>query len=242
MAAHSELLRRFRDFSGREGRISFAPGRVNLIGEHTDYTAGFVLPASLAMGTYAVAAPHDDATVRVFSEERDELASFPLDIEPAQARGQWSDYVAGVAWALQRSGRRLRGADLLISSEVPIGSGVSSSAALEVSAAHALLAAAGLEMPPLEIAQACQSAENQFVGARCGIMDQFIATHGRRDHAVLLDCGSLAWRAVPLPATHRWIVANTMVRHALARGGYNIRRTECEEIVSLALRRLPHRA
>lgn len=236
-----DLQQRFRAFAGQSGRIAFAPGRVNLIGEHTDYSAGFVLPASLAAGTCVVAAPRDDRTVRAFSENQGELASFSLDIEPAQARGQWSDYVAGVVWALQRSGRPLRGADVLIASELPIGSGLSSSAALEVATAHALLAVAGLQMAPLEIALACQAAENQFVGARCGIMDQFIATHGQRDHALLLDCESFAWRAVPLPATHRWIVANTMVRHALAHGEYNLRRAECEQIASLALRKLPHR-
>lgn len=241
MATHSELRRRFRSFSGRDGVIAFAPGRVNLIGEHTDYTGGFVLPASLALLTYAVAGPRDDTIIRVFSEERDEVATFRLDVEPAQERGQWSDYVAGVAWALQRAGQRLCGADLLISSEVPIGYGLSSSAALEVSVAYALLTVADLEMPRLAIAKACHSAESQYVGARCGVMDQFIATHGRRGYAVLLDCGSLAWRAVPLPATHRWIVANTMVRHAHAGGEYNIRRAECDEVVSVVRRRLPHR-
>lgn len=236
------LQERFRIFAGRDGRVSFAPGRVNLIGEHTDYTAGFVLPASLALGTWAVAAPRDDRSVRVFSENHNELAVFSLQTDPAQARRHWSDYVAGVAWALQRSGRQLRGVDVLVASDVPIGSGLSSSAALEVSVAYALLAAAGLAMTPLEIAQSCRLAENQFAGARCGIMDQFVATHGQRNRALLLDCDSYEWRTVPLPATHHWIVANTMVRHALAHGEYNVRRAECEEIVALAARRMPYRA
>jgi galactokinase len=238
----SQLRERFQVFAGREGRVSFAPGRVNLIGEHTDYTAGFVLPASLAMRTWAAAAPRTDSRLRVYSEAHDEVAELPLDSTPSVARGEWSDYVIGVAWALQRTGRRLRGADLYITGDLPIGSGLSSSAALEVATAFALLDAAQLEMPsPFEIARACQVAENQYVGSRCGIMDQFIATHGRRGGAMLLDCGTFDWREVPLPASHRFIVADTTVKHALARGEYNIRRAECEEIVSLALHRLPHR-
>lgn len=233
------LRERFRTFAGRAGQVSFAPGRVNLIGEHTDYTGGYVLPASLAIGTWTLAAPRADQTVRVLSESQSEVVSFRLDIQPEQARAHWSDYVAGVVWALQRSGRTIRGADVLISSNVPMGSGLSSSAALEVSMAYALLGAAGLELAPLEIAHLCRVAENQFVGARCGIMDQFIATHGESGRAVLLDCDSLAWRTVPLPPTHGWIVANTMVRHSLAHGEYNIRRAECDEIAMLGRRRFP---
>jgi galactokinase len=237
-----ELRERFRVFAGREGRVSFAPGRVNLIGEHTDYTAGFVLPASLAMRTWIAAAPRADGKLRVYSAYHDEVAELPLDSTPSSARGEWSDYVIGVAWALQRTGRRLRSADLFIEGDLPIGSGLSASASLEVATAFALLDVAQLEMPsPFEIARTCQVAENQYVGARCGIMDQFIATHGSRDGAMLLDCGTFDWREVPLPMSHRFIVADTTVKHALARGEYNIRRAECEEIVSLALHRLPHR-
>lgn len=231
------LQERFQTFAGVPGSVAFAPGRVNLIGEHTDYTGGFVLPASLSMGTWTLAAPRKDRSIRVHSENQNETASLPLEIAPAQVRGHWSDYIAAVAWALQRSGRRLRGADLLLSSTVPLGSGLSSSAALEVSVAHALLGVAELDVPPLEIAQQCQIAENEFVGARCGIMDQFVATHGGTEQALLLNCKTLSWRTVPLAPSHRWIVANTMVRHELASGEYNIRRAECEEIVRLASRR-----
>jgi galactokinase len=240
--SEQDLRERFKVFAGRDGRVSFAPGRVNLIGEHTDYTAGFVLPASLAMRTWVASAPRTDGRLRIYSEHHDEVAELPLDSTPSQARGEWSDYVVGVAWALQRTGRRLRGADLYVTGDLPIGSGLSSSAALEVATAYALLDVAGLETPsPFEIARTCQVAENQYVGARCGIMDPFIATHGRRDGAMLLDCGTFDWREVPLPMSHRFIVADTTVKHALARGEYNIRRAECEEIVSLALHRLPNR-
>jgi galactokinase len=235
----AELRQRFRDFAGREGQLAFAPGRLNLIGEHTDYTGGFVLPASLAIGTWAIAAPRTDDVVHVFSETQDELASFPLDVDRTQVRGHWSDYIAGVTWSLQRAGATLRGADLYVASDLPIGAGLSSSAALEVATAHALLAIADLAMSPLDIARACCLAENEYVGARCGIMDQFAATHGRKDWALLLDCASLESKAVPLPDGHRWIVANTMVRHALAHGEYNVRRGECEQILDLAMRRFP---
>jgi galactokinase len=241
MSRTSELQQRFGAFAGRTGRVAFAPGRINLIGEHTDYSAGFVLPASLALGTWTVAAPRDDRRIRVLSEGQHETEVFPLDIAPKAARKHWSDYVAGVTWALQQAGCKLRGADLLIASDVPMGSGLSSSAALEVSVAHALLAVSNASLSPLEIARACQRAENEFVGARCGIMDQFAATHGEPGRALLLDCADYSWQSAPLPATHRWVVANTMVKHALAHGEYNVRRAESEELVDYMRRRIPQR-
>jgi galactokinase len=242
MSRNSELQQRFQSFAGREGRVAFAPGRINLIGEHTDYSAGFVLPASLALGTWTVAAPRADRKVRVLSESQQETEVFALDVAPAAARNRWSDYVAGVAWALQQAGCSLRGADLLFTSDVPLGSGLSSSAALEVSVAYALLAVADASSSPLEIARACQRAENEFVGARCGIMDQFAATHGQPDRALLLDCADYAYQPAPLPPACRWVVANTMVRHQLAHGEYNVRRAEAEQLVECMRRLLPHRS
>jgi len=221
--------------------VAFAPGRINLIGEHTDYSGGFVLPASLALGTWVVAAAREDGKVRVRSEGQQETAEFGLDIAPGAARKSWSDYVAGVTWSLQQAGCSLRGADLLIASDVPMGSGLSSSAALEVSVAHALLAVANLSLPPLEVARACERAENEFVGARCGIMDQFAATHGQPGHALMLDCADYSWRSVRLPATHCWVVGNTMVRHTVAHGEYNVRRAESEELAERMRRRFPQR-
>jgi galactokinase len=238
----SELQQRFQAFAGRPGRVAFAPGRINLIGEHTDYSAGFVLPASLALGTWTVAAPRDDRNVRVLSEGQDATELFSLDVTPQAAQKRWSDYIAGVTWALQQAGCKLRGADLLIASDVPMGSGLSSSAALEVSVAHALLTVSNASLSPLEIARACQRAENEFVGARCGIMDQFAATHGQPGRALMLDCADYSWQSAPLPATYRWVVANTMVKHALAHGEYNVRRAESEELVDYVRRRIPQRA
>jgi galactokinase len=241
MSRMSDLQRRFQTFAGRPGGVSFAPGRINLIGEHTDYSGGFVLPASLALGTWTVAAPRDDRKVRVLSESQNETEVFALEIAPGAATKRWIDYVAGVTWALQQTGRTLRGADLLIASDVPMGSGLSSSAALEVSLAHALLAVADASLSPLEIARVCQRAENEFVGARCGIMDQFAATHGESGHALMLDCADYSWKTAPLPATHRWVVANTMVRHVHADGQYNVRRAEAEELVERMRHDCPQR-
>lgn len=242
MSRIGDLQQRFQAFSGRSGRVAFAPGRINLVGEHTDYSAGFVLPASLALGTWTVAAPRADRVIRVFSEGQPEIETLPLDVAPRAARKSWSDYVTGVAWALQQAGCKLRGADLLITSDVPMGSGLSSSAALEVSVAHALLTVAEASLSPLEIARACQRAENDFVGARCGIMDQFAATHGEPGRALLLDCADYSWKSAPLPTTHFFVVANTMVRHALAHGEYNVRRAESEELVDFMLRCMPQRS
>ena len=242
MSRIGDLQQRFQAFSGRSGRVAFAPGRINLVGEHTDYSAGFVLPASLALGTWTVAAPRADRVIRVFSEGQPEIETLPLDVTPRAAKKSWSDYVAGVAWALQQAGCKLRGADLLITSDVPMGSGLSSSAALEVSVAHALLTVAEASLSPLEIARACQRAENDFVGARCGIMDQFAATHGEPGRALLLDCADYSWKSAPLPTTHFFVVANTMVRHALAHGEYNVRRAESEELVDFMLRCMPQRS
>ena len=242
MSRISDLQQRFQAFAGRPGRVAFAPGRINLIGEHTDYSAGFVLPASLALGTWTVAAPRDDRNVRVLSEGQHETEMFPLDVTPKAASKRWSDYVAGVTWALQQAGCKLRGADLLIASDVPMGSGLSSSAALEVSVAYALLTISDASLSPLEIARACQRAENEFVGARCGIMDQFAATHGQPGRALMLDCADYSWQSAPLPATHRWVVANSLVKHAVAHGEYNVRRAESEELIECMRRRIPQRA
>src|SRR3984885_2854498 len=169
---------------GHTPTVSRAPGRVNLIGEHTDYNDGFVMPAALDFATLTAASQRPDRRLRVYSMIMDETREFDLDSAPQAASGDWSDYVLGVALMLERSGRILAGADLIIWSDVPIGAGLSSSAALEVSVAHALLTQSGLEFDPIEIAQICQRAENDFVGMRCGVMDQYMACCGvRHQHA-----------------------------------------------------------
>jgi galactokinase len=223
---------------GRTPTVSRAPGRVNLIGEHTDYNDGFVMPAALEFATLTAASQRSDRWLRVYSMIMDETREFDLDSPPEGPTGDWSDYILGVALMLERSGRNLAGADLIVWSDVPIGAGLSSSAALEVSCAHALLTESGLPFEPIEIAQLCQRAENDFVGMRCGVMDQYIACCGVAGHALLIDCRSLASRHVAIAPNLRLLVANSGVRHQHAGGEYNLRREACEEGVRLLSRYL----
>ena len=210
-----------------------APGRVNLIGEHTDYNDGFVMPAALDFFTWVRLAPLEQRKLHVFSENFNEEVEVDLDDPNLAARGHWSDYPIGVAVVLERAGYRLRGASLRIRGEVPIGSGLSSSAAIEVATACALAANSGLEIDRRELALLCQRAENEFVGARVGIMDQFVSLFGQAQHALLLDCRSLEFRLLPLPDNVRLIICNTMVKHELASSAYNERRAQCEAGVRL---------
>jgi galactokinase len=218
---------------GRKPSVSRAPGRVNLIGEHTDYNDGFVMPAALEFATLVAASPRPDRRLSVYSTTMDESREFDLDAPAPIGRHDWSDYVFGVAVMLERSGWRLRGADLVVSTDVPLGSGLSSSAALEVSAAHAFLTAAGLPFEPIAVAKICQEAENDYVGMRCGVMDQYIAACAVAGYALLIDCRSLESRNVPIAPNLRLLIANSTVRHQHAGGEYNARREACEEGVRL---------
>lgn len=233
MIETANLRRRFRERFGTEGRIFRAPGRVNLIGEHTDYNDGFVMPAAIQLATWIAIAPRQDQRVRVHSANLHLDFEFHLSENDPQPRRDWTDYVRGVAVLLERDGVKLDGADLLVESDVPIGGGLSSSAALEVATAYSLVSNAGQTMDPLKMAQLCQRAENEFVGMRSGIMDQFAACFGQRAHALLLDCRSMEWRPLPLPEGLSLIVCNTMVKHSLADGEYNQRRAQCEEAARL---------
>jgi galactokinase len=233
-----DLAVEFAHRFGRTPTVSRAPGRVNLIGEHTDYNDGFVMPAALDFATLTAASQRPDRRLRVYSMIMDETREFDLDSPPPGPTGDWSDYILGVALMLERSGRNLAGADLIVWSDVPIGAGLSSSAALEVSCAHALLTESGLPFEPIEIAQLCQRAENDFVGMRCGVMDQYIACCGVAGHALLIDCRSLASRHVAIAPNLRLLVANSGVRHQHAGGEYNLRREACEEGVRLLSRYL----
>jgi galactokinase len=218
----------FADRYGAIPTIYRAPGRVNLIGEHTDYNDGFVMPAALNLYTYAAVSPRSDRKLRVYSENLGEMCDLELDsIRPGRI-GHWSDYVRGVAGVFEFSGYRLRGADLAIMSEVPLGAGLSSSAALEVSTALALLTNSQISVDLTRVAKLCQKAEHLYAEMRCGIMDQFISCHGRAGHALMLDCRSLDFQLLPIPPQVRLMVCNTMVRHEHASSGYNTRRHECE--------------
>ncbi len=221
-----------RTFS-QEAQIFRAPGRVNLIGEHTDYNGGFVMPAAVGFYTWVAVSPREDSKFIVRSENFNDQVEYSIDALPAAKSRGWSDYVVGVAKILLGAGRELHGVNMLIQGTVPLGAGLSSSASLEVAVASALEGIAGIHSDRKELALLCQRAENEFVGARCGIMDQFIAAHGQEDHALLLDCRSLEYRYLPLATRARLVICNTMVRHSVAAGEYNTRRLECEEAVRL---------
>ena len=222
-----------------ETRIFRAPGRVNLIGEHTDYNDGFVMPAALDLSTWVRISPLENRRLQIFSENFNEQVEIDLDDQKLSARGHWSDYPVGVAVMFERVGYRLRGARLEIRSDVPIGSGLSSSAAIEVATACALTANSGLQVERRELARLCQRAENEFVGARVGIMDQFISLFGKEQRALLLDCRSLDFELLPLPDNVRLIICNTMVKHELASSAYNERREQCEAGVKHLSKFLP---
>ena len=229
MREAAEIAIRFETVHGGRARVFRAPGRVNLIGEHTDYNGGFVLPAAIDLATYVAAEAHAERYLVIDSENFGERREFSLGDCKARAQGDWSDYARGVAVTLEGCGFRLRGANLMIRGEVPIGSGLSSSAALEVAVAQALLTISGNSVPAPELARLCQRAENEFVGVNCGIMDQFVCCCARAGHALLLDCRSLDYRMVPLPSDVRLMICDTKVRRQLNAGVYNRRRAECEE-------------
>jgi galactokinase len=226
-----ELLTSFKARFGTGASVYRAPGRVNLIGEHTDYNEGFVLPAAIGFSCWVGIAPRGDRKLIVYSENFREAHEANTDALGAHGSGHWSDYPLGVAWALQEAGYRLRGADIYIAGDIPLGAGLSSSAAIEVSTGYALLSAAGHAVDRTKLTVLCQRAENEYVGARVGIMDQFVSCHGRAGHALLIDCRSLEYRAIRLPSNVSLVICNTMVKHKLQAGEYNVRRAECEEAV-----------
>ncbi len=226
------LLTRFREVfgeaSGRNALIFRAPGRVNLIGEHTDYNDGFVMPMAIGFYTWIAVAKRQDRMLEAYSEHFDEKIALSLDSLSGPPQKHWSDFIRGVAASLQEAGHRLSGGNLVIHGEIPLGAGLSSSAALEVSTALGLTLIAGVAVPALELVKLCQAAEHKYVGTRCGIMDQFIAAFGATGHALMLDCRLLEYRLLPIPKDVRVVVCNSMVRHQLASGEYNLRRADCE--------------
>jgi len=215
---------------GAEPAVYFAPGRVNLIGEHTDYNGGFVLPIALGVGTTVAVAPRGDRRLRAFSAAAGEPWEVDLEGAPATRSGRWTDYVEGVARTVEEDFGRLRGADLWIGSDVPLGAGLSSSAALEISVGSALLGASGLPSDPLRLARAAQRAEHLHAGTRCGLMDQLVSAMGREGAALKIDCRSFGVEQVPLAlGSAAILVCDTGVKHALASSAYNARRAACEE-------------
>ena len=234
-----ELLTSFKARFGTSASVYRAPGRVNLIGEHTDYNDGLVMPAAIGFSCWVAIAPREDRNLILYSENYSEAYEADLDELGERGSGHWADYPLGVAWALRDAGYRLRGANLYIAGNVPQGAGLSSSAAIEVSTGYALLSAANHAIDRTKLALLCQRAENEFVGARVGIMDQFVSCHGRAGHVLLIDCRSLEFRPLRLPARVRLVICNTMVKHKLQASEYNVRRAECEEAVRRLSKALP---
>jgi galactokinase len=226
--AHERARHEFaRRFGVEPALIARAPGRVNLIGEHTDYNDGFVLPLAIDRAVWIAFRPLREPRVRVWSTEFEEWAEFDVS---APERGQpgWAQYVKGTAWAMRRSGHAIAGWEGVICGDIPIGAGLSSSAALEVAAAAAFARGAGLELDPVTLARVARLAENEWVGVQCGIMDQLVAAAGRRGHAVLIDCRSLEMQPVPLPPGSALAVLDTATRRDLVGSAYNERRLQCE--------------
>ncbi len=234
---HAALVQAYPDADAPAARLVRAPGRVNLIGEHTDYNDGLVLPAAINLETWIAAVPSSDRRVELTLADgsRD---GFDLD-DIGPARGSWIDTVAGMAWSLARSGVALHGLRGVVATEIPIGSGLSSSAAFQLAAAWAMSDL----LPPMEsmdLARSAQRAENEYVGVRSGIMDQFASAHGRFDAALLLDCRSLDFRAVTLPlGEYALVVCDTRSPRRLETSEYNARRAECEVAVETLSRRMP---
>lgn len=227
-AARAEFL---RQFGVSPVGVAFAPGRVNLIGEHTDYNDGFVLPCAIDRGTVVAVAPRDDARVRVVAADwQHEIDEFALDapIEP-RADARWPNYVRGVVKHLLAHGLPLRGLDLAVAGDVPSGAGLSSSASLEVALIQAFKTLQGFDaLDPTTMALIAQAAENRFVGCNCGIMDQLISARGETGHALLIDCRSLEAQPVVLPAGVAVMIVDSRVQRGLVESEYNTRRRQCE--------------
>ena len=219
----TEFTRRFGE---APAIIVRAPGRVNLIGEHTDYNDGFVLPMAIDRAMWIALRPRPDRLVSAFSLDMHEMAEFDLDRFDQQSG--WGEYLKGVAWALIEAGYDVRGWDGVVAGDVPIGAGLSSSAAWELAAARAFAAVAGFEWNAPQMALLSQRAENKWVGVNCGIMDQMISATGQADHAVLIDCRSLDLQTVPLPPQTVIVVLDTATRRGLVDSAYNERRSQCE--------------
>ena len=199
-----------------------------MIGEHTDYNDGWVLPFAIDRSTVVAALPRPGREVQVTTAWGSQTASFSLDDEPTARNGEWLSYVHGIARCIDRSGSALRGAELRIDSDVPVGAGLSSSAALELAVGRALLGLAGRELAPEQLATLAQEAEHRYAGTRCGIMDQLASACGVAGNALLIDCGTLAIEAVPIPESAVFLVCETGIKHELADSAYNTRRDECE--------------
>jgi galactokinase len=237
----AEMNKRFGQEFGADREVSFfrAPARVNIIGEHTDYNNGYVLPIAIDRSITAAAVKRDDRQFRLRSLNFPELVTASLDNLAYDESKGWGNYPLGVAWVLEKAGIEVCGADILFNGNIPLGGGLSSSAAIEVLMLNVLLGLTGKEIEREQIPVFCKQAENDFIGVKCGIMDQFISALGKANHAIFLDCGTMKYRYIPFRKADSVavIVGNTKVKRELAHSAYNQRVKECGEAVEL-LRKL----
>ncbi len=226
----SDTVRRVfqNEFAEDPAFIVRAPGRVNLIGEHTDYNDGFVFPMAIDRATFIALRPRADKRVLAISPDMDDRREFALDDLRTPTETEWIDYLVGVAWALQERGYDLCGWEGVVSGDVPIGAGLSSSAALELATARAFYEVSGFAWDAAAMALACQAAENEWLGVKCGIMDQMISAAGVEDRALLIDCRSLETATAPLPPNTVVVILDTNTRRGLVDSAYNERRAQCE--------------
>ncbi|NLB02827.1 MAG: galactokinase [Bacteroidales bacterium] len=234
---YSAITTQFNKRYGREFSLYASPGRVNLIGEHTDYNGGFVFPGAIDKLIVAAIKPNDTEIVRVYSYDMKETAEFALDEKPTAS---WALYIYGVISEISKRGLKVGGFDCVFGGDIPIGSGLSTSAALESTFAFALNDLFNLGLARIDMALIGQAAEHNAVGVRCGIMDQFASVFGETDHLIRLDCRSLEYELVPFhPKNCRLVLLDTQVKHNLAASEYNIRRAECEEGVATIQKKHP---
>ncbi len=226
--------------------VARAPGRVNLLGEHVDYNDGWVLPVAIDHTAWIAASPCSSDLISVHALDLGEAVSIQIDDleHKVDVRGKplpaWSYYPAGVAWALQQHSLQIGGLDAVLTSTIPLGAGLSSSAAIEVAFAVTWQAFSGWQLNPMTMAQICQTAENAYVGVNCGLMDQFASLHGVAGNALLFDCRTLEWEPVPLPQGTSLVIADSGVRRSLGDSAYNERRTACEQATRTLAERLPN--
>jgi galactokinase len=233
---HAKFVSRFNH---APALIVRAPGRVNLIGEHTDYNDGFVLPAAIDRATFIAASPRTDKRVRVLAADLNEEDEFGIDQIERSGMRPWSNYVRGMIKSLMTAGHEINGADMVVASSVPRGAGLSSSAALEVATGYVFQLFHNLNILGEELALMAQATENHFVGVNCGIMDQFIVTLGQANHALLIDCRDLNYQAVPLPTGVSVVICDSHIERTLAGSAYNQRRAECDQAVEILKQQLP---